>query len=227
MHLSELTKRAGFDFFLVGHPPEEGCRFESTDLLLSNLPLFVTEDLVALNLLTEWDVMDHFQETSAPFVWSQDNGVEKDIDELDDQKIGSPQQNSGAGPLLAQQLNINFAHCLPAATKGKRRAFLMLFSCNEEIGFLDPNLFLDFQRLFDQIETLTSQRARNTSHDLNDREIECLRWAAAGKTSSEIATIVSLSEHTINHYLNSSCRKMDCVNRTQAVAKAIRHRMIQ
>ena len=58
--------------------------------------------------------------------------------------------------------------------------------------------------------------------DLTLREIDCLNWTAAGKTSSEISHILNLSEHTVNHYLNRATRKLDTVNRTQAVAKALR-----
>lgn len=58
--------------------------------------------------------------------------------------------------------------------------------------------------------------------DLTEREIDCLNWTAAGKTSAEISEILGLSEHTVNHYLNRATRKLDTVNRTQAVAKAIR-----
>jgi DNA-binding CsgD family transcriptional regulator len=57
---------------------------------------------------------------------------------------------------------------------------------------------------------------------LTDREIDCLSWTAAGKTSVEIADIVGLSEHTVNQYLNRATKKLDTVNRTQAVAKALR-----
>lgn len=57
---------------------------------------------------------------------------------------------------------------------------------------------------------------------LTEREIDCLNWTAAGKTSAEISEILGLSEHTVNHYLNRATRKLDTVNRTQAVAKALR-----
>ena len=62
---------------------------------------------------------------------------------------------------------------------------------------------------------------------LTDREIDCLTWTAAGKTSAEIANIVGLSEHTVNHYLNRATKKLDTVNRTQAVAKALRIGLIK
>ncbi len=62
---------------------------------------------------------------------------------------------------------------------------------------------------------------------LTDREIDCLNWTAAGKTSAEIADILTLSEHTVNHYLNRATKKLDTVNRTQAVAKALRVGLIK
>lgn len=61
---------------------------------------------------------------------------------------------------------------------------------------------------------------------LTEREIQCLSWTAAGKTSLEIAEILGLSEHTVNHYLNQVTRKLEAVNRTQAVVKAIRRGLI-
>ncbi|TCV76247.1 LuxR family transcriptional regulator [Neorhizobium sp. S3-V5DH] len=62
---------------------------------------------------------------------------------------------------------------------------------------------------------------------LTEREIDCLNWTAAGKTSAEIAEILGLSEHTVNHYLNRAAKKLDTVNRTQAVAKALRIGLIK
>lgn len=62
---------------------------------------------------------------------------------------------------------------------------------------------------------------------LTNRELECLDWTAAGKTSSEIAAILTLSEHTVSHYIAEASRKLDCVSRTQAVAKAFRLRLIK
>lgn len=61
---------------------------------------------------------------------------------------------------------------------------------------------------------------------LSAREIEVVRWTAQGKTSVEIGQILSLSDHTVNAYLTNAMRKLDCVNRTQLVAKAIRTKLI-
>jgi DNA-binding CsgD family transcriptional regulator len=65
-----------------------------------------------------------------------------------------------------------------------------------------------------------------TPHALSARELEVVRWTAQGKTSVEIGQILSLSDHTVNAYMTNAIKKLDCVNRTQLVAKAIRLKLI-
>lgn len=59
------------------------------------------------------------------------------------------------------------------------------------------------------------------------REIECLKLTAEGRTSEEIAARLGLSVHTANQYLANTGRKLNAVNRMQAVAKALRARIIE
>lgn len=80
--------------------------------------------------------------------------------------------------------------------------------------------------VFDRLAEIRNLDTRMTD-TLTDREIDCLNWTAAGKTSAEIAEILDLSEHTVNHYLNRATKKLDTVNRTQAVAKALRIGLIK
>ena len=61
---------------------------------------------------------------------------------------------------------------------------------------------------------------------LSPREFECLRWTAEGKTYSEIAIILDLSEHTVRSYLKVARLKLDSVSLAQAVAKASRMGLI-
>ena len=61
---------------------------------------------------------------------------------------------------------------------------------------------------------------------LAPREYECLRFTAQGKTYSEIAIILNLSEHTVRSYLKLARVKLNCVSLAQAVAKAVRYKMI-
>lgn len=65
-----------------------------------------------------------------------------------------------------------------------------------------------------------SEISGETLPQLAPREIECLKWTAAGKTHTEIAIILNLSEHTVRSYLKSARIKLDSVSLAQAVSKA-------
>ena len=54
------------------------------------------------------------------------------------------------------------------------------------------------------------------------RELDCLKWTAAGKTALEASIILGISERTVRFHLNAAREKLDCVTTTQAVAKAHR-----
>ena len=57
---------------------------------------------------------------------------------------------------------------------------------------------------------------------LTPRELECLRWVARGKDTSEIAVILDISPHTARYYLKSARYKLDSVTSAQAVSKSIK-----
>ena len=54
------------------------------------------------------------------------------------------------------------------------------------------------------------------------REVECLTWAAAGKSDAEIAMILELSPKTVNYHIEGAKRRMNAASRTHAVASAFR-----
>jgi DNA-binding CsgD family transcriptional regulator len=58
------------------------------------------------------------------------------------------------------------------------------------------------------------------------RELDCLKWTAAGKTALEASMILGISERTVRFHLNAAREKLGCVTTTQAVAKAIAQQLI-
>lgn len=52
------------------------------------------------------------------------------------------------------------------------------------------------------------------------REIQCLKWAAAGKTDAEIATIMSVSVPTIRFHMTNASRKLGVSGRSQTIRLA-------
>lgn len=55
---------------------------------------------------------------------------------------------------------------------------------------------------------------------LTKREVECLRWAAVGKTDKEISMILSRSHATVRFHIQNAGEKLDAVNRSQTIFKA-------
>lgn len=63
---------------------------------------------------------------------------------------------------------------------------------------------------------------RGPKTPLTDRELEVLRWIGAGKSSWETGMILRVSERTVNFHTKNILRKLDAVNRPQAVAIALK-----
>lgn len=55
---------------------------------------------------------------------------------------------------------------------------------------------------------------------LTRREIQCLKWAAAGKTDAEVGEIVAISLPTVRFHITNATRKLGVVSRSQAVHRA-------
>ena len=72
---------------------------------------------------------------------------------------------------------------------------------------------------------LRRKQARKTA--LTAREIEVLRWVANGRSASEIGGILHITKRTVDAHAHSVIRKIGAVNRVNAVAIAIRDRIIE
>ena len=62
----------------------------------------------------------------------------------------------------------------------------------------------------------------SSAEGLTPRENEVLRWVGEGKNNWEIGSILSISERTVKFHLANIFRKLDVLNRAQAVASAFR-----
>lgn len=92
-----------------------------------------------------------------------------------------------------------------------------IYEANYETMFHLTHLFNEtiISRGFaDQVETAEPSI-------LSPREIECLRWAALGKTSPEMATILDRSVDTVRLHVKNAMLKLGSSTRTHAVAKAV------
>lgn len=62
---------------------------------------------------------------------------------------------------------------------------------------------------------------------LTPKELECLKWTAAGKSTWEISMILKCSQSAVNFHITNFRQKLDCPTRRDAVVKAIRYGIIQ
>jgi DNA-binding CsgD family transcriptional regulator len=69
--------------------------------------------------------------------------------------------------------------------------------------------------------TIIRQPSETSSISLTDRERDMLAWAARGKTVSDTAEILKISDETVETHIRNAMRKLDASNKTHAVAKAI------
>jgi len=55
---------------------------------------------------------------------------------------------------------------------------------------------------------------------ISERELEVLKWSAAGKTANDVACILSLSQSTVNFHIRSVITKTNAANKAGAIAIA-------
>ena len=70
------------------------------------------------------------------------------------------------------------------------------------------------------VHAMGSVQALQPGNRLSKREVECLRWAAIGKTDIEIGMIMNRSRATVRFHIYNASTKLNAVNRSQAVFKA-------
>lgn len=71
-----------------------------------------------------------------------------------------------------------------------------------------------------QIDCLVPPGHDGATGPLTRRELECLTWAARGKTTSEIADLLHRSAETVEFHLSNAMSKLAARNRAHAVAIA-------
>ncbi|RZF63191.1 helix-turn-helix transcriptional regulator [Sphingomonas populi] len=70
------------------------------------------------------------------------------------------------------------------------------------------------------VQIMGAMQALPSGSRLSKREVECLRWAAIGKTDIEISLIMSRSRATVRFHIHNAATKLNAVNRSQTVFKA-------
>ncbi|MCV9962900.1 helix-turn-helix transcriptional regulator [Pararhizobium sp. BT-229] len=204
-----MSLRYGFDHFGILQLGSEGdaCTL-SNRLALHDLPSGLAEEYDKRHRFGDSIVFKSLHASTIPSVW----------------KAGDLHLGNGGNVL--DQLGFEMLMCVPVVgTNGTRYTVLFLGDGEDIDRQAHFELCYDAICAFDYFYRLVLSNKAGLG--LTPRETEILRWISHGKTASEIALIVSVSEHTVNSHTATILKKLDVVNRTQMVAKAIREQIIR
>lgn len=90
---------------------------------------------------------------------------------------------------------------------------------------------IDFELLIaiikHRLATPGDKAAEKSGLRLTERELQVLTWVARGKSSSDIAGILGISERTVNFHLDNAMRKAGVATRVQAAVKCAMLKLIE
>ena len=186
---------------------------------VENTPAAYREFTVDRSRARRDPVAQHCKITSLPIIWDQATYV-----------------NAGSGELWEHQAPFGYCHGISLALHlPEGRHFWIavdrdqvLPSCATEITRMTSavQLFAVYAQEA-AMRVLLPQGQHEKEHGcLTPRELECLRWTMEGKTAWELGRILGIAEQTAVRHLFNASKKLECVNKHQAVLKALRLRLI-
>ncbi|MGB3813289.1 MAG: LuxR family transcriptional regulator [Shinella sp.] len=208
--LEAIVKRFDLRGYLLITVPSETSTDFSSNVLMTSWPDEMLKTYDHAGLIFGSPVIERLRQSTTPFTYDADRTNRTRLD-----------GKAAIAAALFERHGVPRGAYFPAHNSAGLRGALAFGGSREP---LHPREMAELNavanRIFTEVIELREGRRQNVS--LSRREIECLSWASAGKTSVEMSEILGLSEYTVNHYLNRATRKLDAVNRVQAVAKAIR-----
>jgi DNA-binding CsgD family transcriptional regulator len=214
LHLMrQCTAQFGFSHFMIARIPfGEQQRFAER-LVLSSWPSELVREYDTATVFHVSTLIERLRHTKMPLFGETRtllNGAAA-LEAIDTLFAGQAMRNTFAAMLHT--------------TYGEAFAVLLSGARGEPDRAETADLYLTLLQLFESLER-TFEVGASARDKLSTREIECLRWAAAGKSSDEIAIILGISAYTVSSYFKTATRKLDSVNRMQAIARAMRMKLI-
>lgn len=130
--------------------------------------------------------------------------------------------------LAAQTLPISYGEGLIVpAYRGEAGGVVLFVGVDpDKDSIVRSALHLLAHSALEQVTRIAAHPRRKDVGLLSPREIECLRWAAAGKTDVEIGRILTISPRTTRFHIENAKKKLGVSTRVQAVTEALRLRAI-
>ena len=187
--------------------------------VVDNAPVAYVESAQNRDSYRRDPVMQHCKRASVPILWDQSTYVARGVPELWEEMARHGYQSGIALALHLPegrhfQIGVDRDQPLPKdpVTLQRMVADLQLFAVHAQDSAF---------RLF--LPTISTPELPT----LTRRELEALRWTMEGKTAWEVGVILGISERTAVLHVNNAMHKLGCVNKHQAVLKALRLGLIE
>jgi len=207
--------RFGLEFYCFNFLPDTHQTFADV-LLAAHLPNGWLEHYLERQFVHDDPSLRHCRRTRRPYRWFKDCSYD-------------PEREPRAVEVVqrASEFGLLDGWVIPIATLSSRIGHVWMGGRTTDVAESDmPSLHLMALYAFDRVRRINPGIVCKKP-GLTSREREVLTWVALGKSAWEIGEILKISERTVEWHVENTCRKLDAVNRTQAIAIALRDRIIQ
>ncbi len=188
-------------------------------VVVGNTPQAFLDTFHDVNAMRRDPVMQHCKRQSLPIIWDQGTYTTQGQGDMWEEQA-----------LFGYQTGIAMALHLPEG-----RHFMLgvdrdraLPGDRHELTRLVADLQLFTVHALDAAMRVLVPGASDVEQpQLTPRESEALRWTMDGKTAWEVGSILGITERTAVLHINNAMRKLGCVNKHQAVLKALRLGLIR
>lgn len=156
----------------------------------------------------------HCASKSIPLIWSPEIFSARKQKEMYEEACGHGLRSGVTLPIHGAKGELGVL-CFVTGTKPDQR-----FQRDTHRNLPELSCFRDF--IFESsLQFMKPSCPTEKPDSITCRELECLKWSAAGKSSWEIGQILHCSEATANFHFSNLRRKFNTTTRQQAVIKAI------
>lgn len=214
LELLSVTEKFGLNALLAGTVPDPNTPLaeQKKHVLLCGWPVGWLERYVQKNYVDRDPVVIRMKKSPGSFKWDEANELSKS-DPISQEVIGD-----------AGCYDLRDGYAFPLYTLDGTPVVVSLggpaFESSEQN--LSMIALVSTYAVGRGLQLSQKCRANDKRKPLTERETECLRWAAVGKSEWEISQILGISEHTSEKHLLNAKSKLGAANRVHAVAEAIR-----
>jgi len=205
----------GFENFIMTGLPNPKERFEQV-VLLKKWPMGWFDIYAKQDYVRSDPIIRLCKNTTQPFEWS-----EAPYDPMTERKAAEVMDR-------ATDFRMREGFCLPIhGINGYEACFSMSGVDLDLSPRTKPALHLMAMYAFERARQLLEAKPPVAPSLLSPREREALIWAAAGKSAADTGEILGITERTVTAHIVSACQKLEAVNKTQAVARALQYKLIR